>query len=91
MLPQATLQNSLEFCEINKNFVKFLGDLQKKKKKEMVFTPATHSFRVIFLVISKKKVFTQVVSLLSDIFTLYKKFTRLLKKFTRSLERTETH
>ena len=33
----------------------FLGDLQTKKK---VFTPATHGFRVIFLVISKKKAFT---------------------------------
>ena len=39
ILPQATLQNLLEFCEI----------------KKKVFTPATHNFRVIFLVISKKK------------------------------------
>ena len=31
MLPQATLQNLLEFCEI---------------KKKKVFTPATHSFPV---------------------------------------------
>ena len=41
MLPQATLQNLIEFSEI--------------KKKKKVFTIATHSFRVIFLVISKKK------------------------------------
>ena len=31
MLSQASLQNSLKFCEFHKNFVKFLGDLKKKK------------------------------------------------------------
>ena len=71
MLPQATPQNLLEFCEIKKKrsslqrltvfqFSRnFLGHLQKKKKD--VF---------------------HLVNLLSGILTFYKKFTRSLERTT---------